>query len=99
MYVSNLISNKQIATFCIFNISHSKHNFEFSIDIKCIVLWNFQGFVHVRIWFPQFPGVVMQSDQELIIMCKPPEPTVIQNKAAGFAGSFPGGARVSGENK
>lgn len=39
----------------------------------------------------------MQSDQELIIMCKPPEPTVIQNKAAGFAGSFPGGARVSGE--
>lgn len=38
----------------------------------------------------------MQSDQELIIMCKPPEPTVIQNKAAGFAGSFPGGARVSG---
>lgn len=56
-----------------------------------------QGFVHVRIWFPQFPGVVMQSDQELIIMCKPPEPTVIQNKAAGFAGSFPGGARVSGK--
>jgi hypothetical protein len=38
----------------------------------------------------------MQSDQELIIMCKPPEPTVIQNKAAGFAGSFPHGARVSG---
>lgn len=49
---------------------------------------SFQGFVHVRIWFPQFPGVVMQSDQELIIMCKPPEPTVIQNKAAGFAGSL-----------
>lgn len=47
-----------------------------------------QGFVHVRVWFPQFPGVVMQSDQELIIMCKPPEPTVIQNKAAGFAGSL-----------
>lgn len=44
--------------------------------------------MHVRIWFPQFPGVVMQSDQELIIMCKPPEPTVIQNKAAGFAGSL-----------
>lgn len=41
----------------------------------------------------------MQSDQELIIMCKPPEPTVIQNKAAGFAGSFPGGARVSGKMK
>ncbi|KAL1451833.1 hypothetical protein WDU94_006171 [Cyamophila willieti] len=38
----------------------------------------------------------MMSDQELIIMCKPPEPTIIENKAAGFAGSFPHGARVSG---
>ncbi|KAG5885120.1 hypothetical protein JTB14_037912 [Gonioctena quinquepunctata] len=38
----------------------------------------------------------MQSDQELIIMCKPPESTVIENKAAGFAGSFPHGARISG---
>ncbi|XP_060665379.1 uncharacterized protein LOC132797638 [Drosophila nasuta] len=38
----------------------------------------------------------MQSDQELIIMCKPPESTIIENKAAGFAGSFPHGARVSG---
>lgn len=47
-----------------------------------------QGFVHVRVWFPQFPGVVMMSDQELIIMCKPPEPTIIENKAAGFAGSL-----------
>nr|XP_034831553.1 uncharacterized protein LOC117988512 [Maniola hyperantus] len=62
---------------------------------KCGVLKR-NGFVHVRIWFPQFPGVVMQSDQELIIMCKPPEPTIIENKAAGFAGSFPHGARVSG---
>ncbi|GJQ71196.1 hypothetical protein Trydic_g1093 [Trypoxylus dichotomus] len=62
---------------------------------KCGVLKR-NGYVHVRIWFPQFPGVVMQSDQELIIMCKPPEPTIIENKAAGFAGSFPHGARVSG---
>ncbi|XP_052741832.1 uncharacterized protein LOC112043141 isoform X2 [Bicyclus anynana] len=66
---------------------------------KCGVLKR-NGFVHVRIWFPQFPGVVMQSDQELIIMCKPPEPTIIENKAAGFAGSLklssPHGARVSG---
>lgn len=54
---------------------------------RCGVLKR-NGFVHVRIWFPQFPSVVMQSDQELIIMCKPPEPTVIQNKAAGFAGSL-----------
>lgn len=54
---------------------------------RCGVLKR-NGFVHVRVWFPQFPGVVMQSDQELIIMCKPPEPTVIENKAAGFAGSL-----------
>lgn len=66
---------------------------ELSYDLKitdftrCGVLKR-NGFVHVRIWFPQFPSVVMQSDQELIIMCKPPEPTVIQNKAAGFAGSL-----------
>ncbi|KAH1008585.1 uncharacterized protein LOC109541770 [Dendroctonus ponderosae] len=62
---------------------------------RCGVLKK-RGFVHIRIWFPQFPGVVMQSDQEVIIMCKPPEPTIIENKAAGFAGSFPHGARVSG---
>ncbi|XP_049807606.1 uncharacterized protein LOC126251319 [Schistocerca nitens] len=62
---------------------------------RCGVLRR-NGFVHVRIWFPQFPGVVMMSDQELIIMCKPPEPTIIENKAAGFAGSFAHGARVSG---
>ncbi|KAK3922192.1 hypothetical protein KUF71_001371 [Frankliniella fusca] len=75
---------------------------------RCGVLRR-NGFVHVRVWFPQFPGVVMMSDQELIIMCKPPEPTIIENKAAGFAGSFtrqkglllclcrsPHGARVSG---
>ncbi|XP_034250477.1 uncharacterized protein LOC117650935 [Thrips palmi] len=62
---------------------------------RCGVLKR-NGFVHVRVWFPQFPGVVMMSDQELIIMCKPPEPTIIENKAAGFAGSFPHGARVSG---
>jgi hypothetical protein len=66
---------------------------ELSYDLKisdfsrCGVLKR-NGFVHVRIWFPQFPSVVMQSDQELIIMCKPPEPTVIENKAAGFAGSL-----------
>ncbi|XP_055851605.1 uncharacterized protein LOC129915923 [Episyrphus balteatus] len=71
------------------------YNLKITDFSRCGVLKR-NGFVHVRIWFPQFPGVVMQSDQELIIMCKPPEPTVIENKAAGFAGSFPHGARVSG---
>ncbi|XP_044767153.1 uncharacterized protein LOC123323025 isoform X2 [Coccinella septempunctata] len=72
-----------------------RYNLRITDFSRCGVLKR-NGFVHVRIWFPQFPGVVMQSDQELIIMCKPPEPTVIENKAAGFAGSFPHGARVSG---
>ncbi|XP_017783560.1 PREDICTED: uncharacterized protein LOC108567538 [Nicrophorus vespilloides] len=72
-----------------------KYNLRISDFTHCGVLKR-NGFVHVRIWFPQFPGVVMQSDQELIIMCKPPESTVIENKAAGFAGSFPHSARVSG---
>ncbi|KAF7992056.1 hypothetical protein HCN44_001381 [Aphidius gifuensis] len=54
------------------------------------------GFVHLKIWFPAFPGVVMMADQELILMCRPPEPTLLRHKAAGFAGTFPHGARVSG---
>jgi hypothetical protein len=64
--------------------------FDDSAHVWCEIKWLIllQGFVHVRIWFPQFPGVVMMSDQELIIMCKPPEPTIIENKAAGFAGSL-----------
>ena len=48
----------------------------------------FQGFINVRVWFPKLPGVVMMSDQEVIIMCKPPERVVTQNKAAGFAGAL-----------
>nr|XP_023015712.1 uncharacterized protein LOC111505174 [Leptinotarsa decemlineata] len=75
--------------------SATRYNLKIMDFSRCGVLKR-NGFVHVRIWFPQFPGVVMQSDQELIIMCKPPEPTVIENKAAGFAGSFPHGARISG---
>ncbi|XP_067207191.1 uncharacterized protein [Linepithema humile] len=54
------------------------------------------GFIHLRVWFPAFPGVVMLADQELILMCRPPEPTLLRHKAAGFAGTFPHGARVSG---
>ncbi|KAM0726321.1 hypothetical protein ACS0PU_007505 [Formica fusca] len=59
------------------------------------------GFIHLRVWFPAFPGVVMLADQELILMCRPPEPTLLRHKAAGFAGTLanrfsPHGARVSG---
>ena len=47
-----------------------------------------QGFINVRIWFPKLPGVVMMSDQEVIIMCKPPEPVVTSRKAASYAGKM-----------
>ncbi len=47
-----------------------------------------QGFVNVRIWFPRLPGVVMMSDQEVIIMCKPAESVVTRKKAAAFAGQL-----------
>lgn len=47
-----------------------------------------KGFIHLRIWFPAFPGVVMLADQELILMCRPPEPTLLRHKAAGFAGTL-----------
>ncbi|KAK7060106.1 hypothetical protein SK128_010260 [Halocaridina rubra] len=54
------------------------------------------GYVHLRVWFPQLEGVVLATDQEVIIMCKPASPTVIENRAAGFAGALPSSARVSG---
>ena len=42
----------------------------------------------MRIWFPQIEGVVLATDQEVVIMCKPASPTIIENRAAGFAGSL-----------
>ena len=57
-------------------------------NVNCHFVCTLQGFIHVRIWFPQLPGVVMLSDQEVIIMCKPPSPTITQSKTAGFAGSM-----------
>ncbi|XP_042242564.1 uncharacterized protein LOC121879839 isoform X2 [Homarus americanus] len=54
------------------------------------------GYVTLRVWFPQLEGVVLATDQEVIIMCKPVSPTVIENRAAGFAGSLPSTGRVSG---
>ena len=56
------------------------------LDACGVVIKN--GFINVRVWFPKLPGVVMMSDQEVIIMCKPPERVVTQNKAAGFAGAL-----------
>ena len=31
------------------------------------------GFVSVRVWFPQIPGVFTSTDQEVIILCRPPD--------------------------
>ena len=45
-----------------------------------------QGFITVRIWFPKLQGVVMMSDQEVIIMCKPVDQTVERWTTEGFAG-------------
>ena len=56
--------------------------------INSICFDDMQGFINVRVWFPKLPGVVMMSDQEVIIMCKPPDRVVTQNKAAGFAGAL-----------
>ena len=38
---------------------------------RCGVLVR-NGFVSVRVWFPQIPGVFTSTDQEVIILCKPP---------------------------
>ena len=57
--------------------------------VNCnLVGFSTQGFINVRIWFPKLPGVVMMSDQEVIIMCKPPEPVVTSRKAASYAGKL-----------
>ncbi|CAG0885433.1 unnamed protein product [Darwinula stevensoni] len=65
-------------------------------DLKRCGVLKRNGFINVRIWFPQLPGIVMMSDQEVIIMCKPPQATVVENRAAGFAGSIPNTGRISG---
>nr|XP_027227684.1 uncharacterized protein LOC113819687 [Penaeus vannamei] len=62
---------------------------------KCGVVRK-DGYVNLRVWFPQLQGVVLATDQEVIIMCKPASPTIIENRAAGFAGALPSAGRVSG---
>ncbi|KAJ8924904.1 hypothetical protein NQ315_001061 [Exocentrus adspersus] len=71
-----------------------KYNLKINDFSRCGVLKR-NGFVHVRVWFPQFPGVVMQSDQELIIMCKPPGADSDRKQSRRLRRN-PHGARVSG---
>ena len=54
------------------------------------------GFVSLRIWFPKLPRVVMMSDQEVIIMCKPPQAPPSSQQQVSMAGLFPSRSRVSG---
>ncbi|XP_050722706.1 uncharacterized protein LOC127001655 isoform X2 [Eriocheir sinensis] len=54
------------------------------------------GFATVRVWFPQLEGVMLASDKEVLVMCKPTAPTVTENRVASFAGALPSPGRVSG---
>uniref|UniRef100_T1IU53 Peptidase S1 domain-containing protein n=1 Tax=Strigamia maritima TaxID=126957 RepID=T1IU53_STRMM len=54
------------------------------------------GFTTVRIWFPTLPGLVLMSDQEVLLICRPPQSTVTENRAAGIAGNIPLQGRISG---
>ena len=59
-----------------------------------VVLRN--GFVSLRIWFPKLRHVVMMSDQEVIIMCKPPQ-SITLSMVDTSVDIFPSRSRVSGE--
>ena len=48
------------------------YQLEISDLTSCGVLVR-NGFLSVRVWFPQIPGVFTREDQEVIILCKPPE--------------------------
>ena len=48
------------------------YKLEISDLASCGVLVR-NGFLSVRVWFPQIPGVFTSEDQEVIILCKPPE--------------------------
>ncbi|UYV81091.1 hypothetical protein LAZ67_19002747 [Cordylochernes scorpioides] len=58
-----------------------------------------EGTVSVRLWFPELDGLVTAGDQDVVIVCRPPEPTVTQTKAASYFGQMKqpsGQGRVSG---
>ncbi|KAK8383138.1 hypothetical protein O3P69_011577 [Scylla paramamosain] len=54
------------------------------------------GYATVRVWFPQLEGVMLASDKEVLVMCKPTAPIVTENRVASFAGALPSLGRVSG---
>ena len=45
------------------------------------------GYVHVRIWFPLLPYVMTSQDQEVILVCKPPDPVVLSSRATEISSS------------
>ncbi|KZS15425.1 Uncharacterized protein APZ42_019079 [Daphnia magna] len=54
------------------------------------------GYVHVRIWFPLLPGAMTSHDQEVILVCKPLESTILTHKVSELSSAAPRQARVSG---
>jgi hypothetical protein len=44
-----------------------------------------QGYIHVRVWFPLLPSAMTSQDQEVILVCKPPEATVLSSKTTALA--------------
>lgn len=54
------------------------------------------GFLRVRVWFPQLDGVLLAEDQEVVILCRPPDAVVTEKRATGFMGTLGPAGRVSG---
>ena len=57
------------------------------------------GFLSVRVWFPQIPGVFTSEDQEVIILCKPPEVNSEVNEVIDVAESLAEGEVVTEESE
>ncbi|XP_022243389.1 uncharacterized protein LOC106460575 [Limulus polyphemus] len=54
------------------------------------------GFLNVQVWFPQITGVVLMNDQDVSIMCQPPEHVITEKQTTSFSGNIPSLGRVSG---
>ncbi|XP_076305456.1 uncharacterized protein LOC143222630 [Tachypleus tridentatus] len=58
-----------------------------------------KGFLNVQVWFPQITGVVLMNDQDVSIMCQPPEHVITEKQITSFSGNLPSFGRVSGTVK
>ena len=55
------------------------------------------GFLSVRVWFPAAQGVLTSSDQEVIIMCKPPGSPVTSSQQPPVTSGGEEALKVEGE--